>query len=125
MSLFDIGEIGQDITTPFLPEKDKSSKKNSSKVEGKKLLRKENAAKILEQIGGIPKPSESFDVLSNGQSNAGGFYEAIRNQWEKDPGSILVIKRPYRHGGDIVQRFKRLVLFSFPGFNKIDICFIR
>lgn len=82
MSLFDIGEIGKDIATPFLPDDAKKSKKYSSKVEGKKLLRKEAAKEILDSIGGIPKPGESFDVLSNGQSNAGGFYEAIRNEWE-------------------------------------------
>lgn len=82
MSLFEIDITGQEIFTPFLPEKPKVSGAYSVKAEGKKLLRKETAAEIFRQIGGIPKPGQSFDILTNGQSNAGGFYEVIRDEWK-------------------------------------------
>lgn len=54
-----------------------------NKAEQRKLMKKEIAAEILAACGGIPKPGEFYDVLSNGQSNGGGFYEVIRDQWGK------------------------------------------
>lgn len=81
MSIFDINEISKDISTKYKPEKPKTGKKESPKTKAKRAMRKQSAKEIFEKIGGIPKNGESFDILANGQSNAGGFYEVIRDKW--------------------------------------------
>jgi hypothetical protein len=72
----------KDVFTTYLPQKGRSAV-SQNKAAQKKLTRKQAAAEILDEIGGIPKPGEFADVLTNGQSNAGGFYEVIRDKWGK------------------------------------------
>lgn len=69
-----------ELTTPAKPEK-AISQKAILKQEQKALLRKEAANEIFAGIGGIPALGTSVDIITNGQSNAGGFYEHIRDQW--------------------------------------------
>lgn len=79
--MFEVNDIGRDIYTGVKPDKPKHSEQISPKVTEKRAMRKENAADIIKQIGGIPKTGKSVDVLANGQSNARGFYEVIRDEW--------------------------------------------
>jgi hypothetical protein len=72
----------RDVFTTYKPERSKSAV-SINKAMQRKLLRKEAASEIIQSIGGIPKPGEFAEVLSNGQSNAGGFYEVIRDTWGK------------------------------------------
>ena len=72
----------EDVFTTYLPEKSKTAK-STNKASQKKLIRKEAALDIINQCGGLPKSKEFIDVIVNGQSNAGGFYEAIRDIWGK------------------------------------------
>jgi hypothetical protein len=81
MSLFDFDEKRKEITTAYKPEKPLNSRKYKTKSRSINLLRKENAKEILNQIGGLPEKNESVDLITNGQSNAGGFYEVIREEW--------------------------------------------
>lgn len=86
-----------DVFTNHLPEKGKGWG-TSAKAMQKKLLRKEAAAELLDSFGGIPKPGEFYDVLTNGQSNAGGFYEVIREKWGKVEEACIatwIINRDY------------------------------
>jgi hypothetical protein len=55
----------------------------ANKADAKKLLRKEAASEILKKCGGLPKPGYSIELITNGQSNAGGFYEVIKGIWGK------------------------------------------
>lgn len=80
--MFDLNFNEREISTTYKPERARVSAAAQAKREAKALMRKEEAAEIIKQIGGIPKPGESIDILCNGQSNAGGFYEVIRDQWE-------------------------------------------
>lgn len=82
MSLFDLDEGGKELHTSFKPENASASQKIKLKKANKDLLRKEEAKEIISSIGGIPKKEESFDIITNGQSNAGGFYEVIRDEWK-------------------------------------------
>lgn len=79
MGLFDQQE--KDIINPFLPKKASLSKKRIIKFESRQDIRKETAREILDLSGGIPEKNASFDCITNGQSNAGGFYEVIRDEW--------------------------------------------
>lgn len=72
----------QDVFTTYMPAAPRKIVAKN-KADSKKLLRKEVAAQILESIGGIPQQGQFVDVLANGQSNAGGFYEAIRDRWSR------------------------------------------
>ena len=80
--MFDVDLFNNEIATPYKPEKPKVSAKTLAKQQAKAQLRKEVAKDIIKNIGGIPKKGESFDILCNGQSNAGGFYEVIRDEWK-------------------------------------------
>lgn len=81
VGLFDIDEYGIDIESPVKLEQPKVSKPYVlAKKQSKALLKKENAIEILNQIGDL-KQGESVDVLTNGQSNAGGFYEAYMEKY--------------------------------------------
>lgn len=79
--MFDLDTFDKEITTPYKPNKPKLSARAINKRKAKEQLRKEVAKDIIKNIGGIPKKGESFDILANGQSNAGGFYEVIRDEW--------------------------------------------
>lgn len=70
-----------EVFTTYVPN---AAKKvvSKNKADAKKLMRKEAAAQIFESFGGLPKPGESLEVITNGQSNAGGFYEVIADIWE-------------------------------------------
>jgi len=81
--MFEISDIGKEISTKYKPENPKTGKPITPKQRAKRAMRKENAKQIIADIGGIPKINESFDILANGQSNAGGFYEVIRDTWGK------------------------------------------
>lgn len=83
MSIFETETIESEIQTSYKPETAKAGKKESPKIRAKRMLKKENAAAIIEQVGGIPALGESVDVITNGQSNAAGFYEVIRDEWGK------------------------------------------
>lgn len=67
----------------FLPGMIQSHRKavSKNKAEQKKLLRKQTAEAIIEDCGGIPAAGVFYDILCNGQSNAGGFYEVFRDIW--------------------------------------------
>lgn len=67
-----------EITTTHVPDARKVVSKN--KAAAKKLMRKETAAELL---GKLPATGESIELITNGQSNAGGFYEVIRDTWGK------------------------------------------
>ena len=70
------------IEEVFTTQKPKSkSVAAKAKSAQKALLIKEAAKEILDAIGGIPKPGMFIDTISNGQSNGGGFYEIIRDEW--------------------------------------------
>jgi hypothetical protein len=79
-SLFQDDE--HEIFTTYMPEEARKVVAKN-KAAAKRLMRKEAAAEILDSIGGVPKPGEFVDVLTNGQSNAGGFYEVLRDKWGK------------------------------------------
>ena len=81
MSLFNFDVNTKEISTAHKPESPKVSKSYRTKSKSKNLLRKENAKEIIERIGGLPLKDESVDLITNGQSNAGGFYEVIRDKW--------------------------------------------
>lgn len=86
-----------ELFTTYMP---KSAQKTLSenRAEVKKLMRKEAAQEILDAIGGIPAPGVFVDVVTNGQSNAGGFYEVIRDTWGKVDEICLatwIINREY------------------------------
>lgn len=72
----------QEVFTTYMPN---SARKVASKnkADAKKLMRKEVAAEIINSFSGLPKPGESYEIVTNGQSNAGGFYETIRDIWGK------------------------------------------
>lgn len=74
----------EDHTDEVFTTKKPKSRSISSKAKSKQkaLLRKEAAKEILDAIGGIPKKGEFIDTISNGQSNGGGFYEVIRDEWK-------------------------------------------
>lgn len=72
----------QEVFTSYLPKRSKSAA-SINKANAKKLLRKEAAAEIIDFMGGLPKQGEFYEILTNGQSNAGGFYEVIRDKWGK------------------------------------------
>jgi hypothetical protein len=91
----------EQVTTTYVPETArKTVAKNKS--EQKKLLKKEEAAAILESIGGVPKPGTFVDVISNGQSNAGGFYEVLRDKWGKVKHLTLATWIINRHYVDMI-----------------------
>jgi hypothetical protein len=71
-----------DVFTTYVPTAARSVAR-TNKADAKKLLRKEAAAEILTQCGGLPKTGCSIEIITNGQSNAGGFYEVIRDIWGK------------------------------------------
>lgn len=79
-SIFDDDKT--EVFTTYMPEKPKKAS-TENKAAARKLMRKEVAAEIMKAIGGCPKPGEFIDILTNGQSNAGGFYEVLRDQWGK------------------------------------------
>jgi len=86
-----------DIFTTYTPEKTKSVV-SANKAAQRKLMRKESAAEIISDIGGLPKMGHFAEILTNGQSNAGGFYEVIRDQWGKVDCLVLatwIINREY------------------------------
>lgn len=76
----DFGEE-MDLSTTYKPEKPIISEKQRLRFESIAMLRKEEAAEIIAKMGGVPKAGNSIDIISNGQSNAGGFYEVIRDIW--------------------------------------------
>lgn len=78
--MFEIEFNKSEIVTTDKPQSAKSVKQQLKQAE-KALLRKEEASAIITGIGGIPAHGVSVDILCNGQSNAGGFYEVIRDQW--------------------------------------------
>jgi hypothetical protein len=78
MSLF---EAELEIVNPFLPDAPMVSRVRKNKAITKQGLRKESAKEILTKAGGLPVNNTSFDCITNGQSNAGGFYEVIRDEW--------------------------------------------
>lgn len=78
--MFELEFNKEEIVTAEKPASAKAIKARL-KQEQKALIRKEEAAKIIRSIGGIPELGVSVDILCNGQSNAGGFYEVIRDQW--------------------------------------------
>lgn len=78
--MFELEFNRSEIVTTDKPKTAKS-RKAELKQEQAAMMRKEEAGKILESIGGIPMPGVSVDILTNGQSNAGGFYEVIRDKW--------------------------------------------
>lgn len=80
--MFDVTDNDKEIATTYKPKKAKVSLATLAKQEARKQMRKETAKEIIQNIGGIPKKGESFDILANGQSNAGGFYEVIRDEWD-------------------------------------------
>lgn len=68
----------KELSTTHVPDARKVVSKN--KAAAKKLMRKETAAEL---IGKLPAIGESLELITNGQSNAGGFYEVIRDTWGK------------------------------------------
>jgi hypothetical protein len=68
----------KDISTTHMPDARKAASKN--KAIAKRMMRKEVASDI---IATLPAIGESFECITNGQSNAGGFYEVIRDRWGK------------------------------------------
>lgn len=82
-----------EIATTHMPNARKVVSKN--KAAAKKLMRKETAAELL---GKLPATGESLELITNGQSNAGGFYEVIRDTWGKVEHLALatwIINRDY------------------------------
>lgn len=82
-----------EIATTHVPNARKVVSKN--KAAAKKLMRKETAAELL---GKLPAQGESLELITNGQSNAGGFYEVIRDTWGKVQHLALatwIINRDY------------------------------
>lgn len=81
MSLFDYENNTKEIQTAYKPQNAVSGKPYKVKSSTKNLLRKQNAKEIINMIGGLPQDGYSVDLITNGQSNAGGFYEVIRDSW--------------------------------------------
>lgn len=73
-------QTNSEIFTTYKPSRSKTAY-SENKAMVKKLLRKEAAQEIINQMQGMPKAGQFFEVLTNGQSNAGGFYEVIRDSW--------------------------------------------
>lgn len=78
--MFELFNEKREVATPYKPQRAKTSGVAKRKKEFKKLMRKEVAKEIVASIGGFPKDGYSVDVLTNGQSNAGGFYEIFRDE---------------------------------------------
>lgn len=80
--MFDLNISDKQIETTQKPAKPKTSEKQKLIKKEKTLLRKEVAKEIIQSIGGWPKVNESVDVITNGQSNAGGFYETAKEEFK-------------------------------------------
>jgi hypothetical protein len=95
--MFELEINDKEISTSYKPDKPRISEKAKMRSKNRAFLRKENAENIINEIGQI-KEDESYELITNGQSNAGGFYEVIRDKWESVDELLLatwIINRQY------------------------------
>lgn len=100
--MFDTNFTNSEIATKKIPQKPILSKKSELKKAQRQLLRKEVAKQIIVDIGGIPSKGSSVDVITNGQSNAGGFYEVIRDEWGEVNELVIATWIINRHYIDMI-----------------------
>lgn len=77
--MFDLYSHEQAIHTDEMPES-ASAVRRKSKAKAIALMKKEEARQIIENVGGWPNQGESVSIITNGQSNAGGFFEVMLDQ---------------------------------------------
>jgi hypothetical protein len=94
-------EDEEQIATTYVPDAPRKVV-SKNKAEQKRMMKKEEAAAILAAVGGVPAPGEFCDIISNGQSNAGGFYEVLRDRWGKVKHLALATWIINRHYVDMI-----------------------